>query len=107
MNAGDVWTSGDICRHYGISGSTLGYWRRQPGFPDPMRWARNTGGIWDPRLVRAWVRDYRSEGRTRRLEVVRAFAHGPARGNQSAVSRRLGVDRKTVARYLREADADS
>jgi hypothetical protein len=106
VNAAAIWTSGDICRHYGISASTLRYWRGRPGFPDPLKWSRNGGGVWDPREVRAWVRDFRATGSTRRLEVIRAFARGPAAGNQSAVARRLGVDRKTVARYLAEADAD-
>lgn len=100
-----VWTSGDICAHYGISRSNFRYWRQQPDFPAPLTYAKNTGGTWDRALVRAWVHGFRAgtpEARAQRVQVVRQFQRG---ATVSAVARNAGIDRKTARRWLRAAGA--
>lgn len=98
-----VWTSGDICRQYGINRSNFAYWRRQDSFPKPLTYAKNTGGTWDAAEVRAWVQAFRAgapETRAKRVQVVRQVRRG---ATISAAARNAGVDRKTVKRWLKSA----
>jgi hypothetical protein len=100
-----AWTSGQICDHYGISRSSFAYWRRQPDFPEPLTYAKNTGGVWDAALVRAWVQAFRAgapESRAKRVQVVRQVKAG---ATITAAARNAGVDRKTVRRWLQAAGA--
>lgn len=100
-----VWTSGAICDRYKISRSNFAYWRQQPGFPEPLTYAKNTGGTWDADEVRAWVQAFRAgapETREKRVQVVRQYKRG---ATISACARNAGVDRKTVRRWLTAAGA--
>lgn len=102
-----VWTSGDICARYKISRSNFAYWRQQDGFPEPLTYAKNTGGTWDADLVKAWVQAFRRgspESRAKRVQVVRQVKGG---ATISAAARNAGVDRKTVKRWLRSAGVHS
>jgi transposase-like protein len=97
------WTSGDVCKHYGISRSNFAYWRRQEDFPAPLTYAKNTGGTWDCAEVKAWVQAFRAgspETRAKRVQAVRQVKGG---ATISAAARNAGVDRKTVKRWLRSA----
>ena len=98
-----IWTSGNICAHFKISRATFAYWRKQDGFPEPLTWAKNTGGTWDADLVKAWVQAFRAgapETRAKRVDCVARFKQG---ATVSALARKHGVDRKTVRRWLRAA----
>jgi predicted DNA-binding transcriptional regulator AlpA len=100
-----VWTSGDICRHYGISRSNFAYWRNSRDFPDPLTYAKNTGGTWDAAEVRAWVQAFRRGDpatREKRVAAVRQFKGG---ATISAIARNVSADRKTVRRWLHDAGA--
>lgn len=95
-----LWTSGDICREYGISRGNFAYWRRQEGFPEPLTYARNTGGTWDQAAVKAWVQAFRGgtpETRAMRVDCVNRYRRG---ATISALARKHGVTRKTVRRWL-------
>jgi transposase-like protein len=105
MQAREVWTSGDICQHYGISRGNFAYWRRQEDFPKPLTWSKNGGGVWPRADVRAWVQAFRAgspETRAKRVDCVRRYREG---ATISALSRKHGVDRKTVRRWLSAAGA--
>lgn len=105
MNAGELWTSGQICAHYKISRDNFAYWRRQPDFPAPLTYAKNTGGTWDRAEVKAWVQAFRAgdpETRAKRVQCIRQLRNG---ATVSAVARNLGVDRKTVRRWRAAAEA--
>ena len=95
MAAMSVWTSGDICQHYGVSRAAFAKWRQQPDFPKPLTYARNTGGVWLRDEIRAWVTAYRSRD-PRKREAARQLRQG---ATVSAVARNLGVDRATVRRW--------
>jgi hypothetical protein len=102
-----VWTSGDICAHYGISRSNFAYWRGRPDFPEPQTYAKNKGGTWDAAEVRAWVAAFRNgdpESRRKRVAAVRQKQGG---ATISAIARNLDVDRKTVRRWLAAAGVAS
>jgi hypothetical protein len=98
-----VWTSGDICRTYKISRSNFAYWRRQDGFPEPLTYSKNTGGTWDAAAVRAWVRAFRNGDPASRAKRVQAVQQKRKGATISAIARNVGVDRKTVRRWLAAA----
>ena len=97
----ELWTSGAICRHYGITRRTLQKWRARPDFPEPLLWDRNRGGVWEAAAVRAWkdARDHR--GANRRAIAAERYREI---GSISAVARELGVARSTVRAWISERE---
>lgn len=93
----ELWTSGAICEHYNITRRTLQKWRAQPGFPQPLIWNRNRGGIWEAAAVRAWHHARERRGGDRRATAVKRYQET---GSISAVARELGVARATVRNWI-------
>lgn len=93
----ELWSSGDICRQYAISRNTLQKWRRAPGFPDPLLWDRNRGGVWAAAAVRSWKATRDSSSATRRSAAVSRYRET---GNVSQVAREVGVARSTVRSWV-------
>lgn len=98
--ASQLWSPGDIARHFGVSRQAVYKWRQGGGFPAPVA---SPGGIdvFDPAAVKAWERARRSDKDHRRGAVkgrYRQLAGQP--GALAQVAKEVGINERTARRWL-------
>lgn len=86
-------------RAYNITRRTLQNWRAEPGFPEPLIFDRNRGGVWQATAVRAWHHARDQSGRDRRATAAKRYQET---GSISAVARELGVARSTIRHWIND-----